>query len=667
MAVISGWIKKGLFFPLLFILSGIAPAQSEPEQVATVLKEQLIAPDVSVFGMKQYLLNRVAKPPSPTGARDWQAQAKRIREHLLNDVIFHGWPAEWVNSPPKFEDLGLIEAGKGYRMRKLRYEIVPGFDSVAILYEPTDLRGKVPAILNVNGHVGAPGKAVEYKQKRCINFAKHGIMALNVEWLYFGELRDEQNAHRFGAQLDLVGAHVDGLFYLAMRRGLDYLYNHPNVDRSRLGVTGLSGGGWQTLMLSALDERVTVAVPVAGYASETNIIEAKEYGDLGDYEQYGTDLLAGQDFTHLTAMRAPRPTLLINNAEDDCCYRGPLVRPLIYDAVQPIFKLFGSESSFEYHENRDPATHNYQLDNRLAAYRFFSKHFGMPIIESEIPTGGEIKSYDELTVGLPKDNLTILGLARRMSEAITRPPVPEEPSARGAWAATERQKLAALVRYKPSVIARVWAVANTKNKGVETKSFVFEMGEGQSGLNANGVWLKGIESPAGMPATIVLNDQGKQAAAREASDSVNRDEQVLALDLLFTGNAWKNAEADEYAQHVSSLGERPLGLEAAELVAIARWFKILSGAPRVRLEATGIRSQVTALTAAALEPESFSELVVHEGMASLGYLLGAPVKYGDAPEIFCLDLYKEFDLDRLAVVASPTKVTVEHYVQPAKK
>ena len=172
-----------------------------------------------------------------------------MREHLLKDVVFHGWPQEWVIASPKFEDLGLIDSGKGYRTRKLRYEIVPGFQSVAILYEPETLTGKVPAMLNVNGHVGAPGKSVEYKQKRCINFAKRGMLALNLEWFSYGELAQEGNEHWFGAHLDLVGVNELGLFVLAMRKGLDFLYEHPNVDRARLGVTGLSGGGWQTIVL----------------------------------------------------------------------------------------------------------------------------------------------------------------------------------------------------------------------------------------------------------------------------------------------------------------------------------------------------------------------------------------------------------------------------------
>ena len=100
----------------------------------------------------------------------------------------------------------------------------------------------MPAILNVNGHVGPPGKAIEYKQKRCINYAKHGILALSLEWLAFGELDGSRKTiTASAAHLDLVGMNGVGLFYLAMRRGLDYLYEHPNVDRSRLGVTGLVG------------------------------------------------------------------------------------------------------------------------------------------------------------------------------------------------------------------------------------------------------------------------------------------------------------------------------------------------------------------------------------------------------------------------------------------
>ena len=660
---------SSLVVPLILMVSGLALAQADPDLVNPVLGEEIQPPNVSVFQMKRYILGRVAKPPVATTANAWTADANQLRRHLLDEVAFHGWPKDWTDSPARFEDMGVIPGGPGYRLRKLRYEIVPGFWSAAILYEPEHLEGKAPAVLNVNGHVGPPGKAVEYKQKRCITFAKHGILALNLEWFAFGELQNPENAHWFGAHLDLVGMNALGLFYLEMRRGLDYLANHPNVDPKRLGVTGLSGGGWQTIVLSALDERVAVSVPVAGYSSVTAKVEARQYGDLGDLEQNSTDLLDAVDYTHLTAMRAPRPTLLIHNAEDDCCFRGPLVMPLNYDAVKPFFKLYGKEADFQWHENRDPSTHNYQLDNRLAAYRFFSKEFGVPMI-SEIPSGQEIKSYDELVVGLPKDNLTILGLARKMAAAISRPSVPAEPTANSAWAKAEREELVQVVRSRPVGLERAWTLANTKSKGIETFSHLFEMA---NGLTANGVWLKGIASPNPATVTIVLNDRGKTAAGAEVADRVNRGEQVLALDLLFTGDAWTgqklppDSEPFNYAQILDGLGDRPLGLEVDQLVAVAHWIQGRSNTGKLRLEATGIRSQMVATVAAALEPDLFSQVVVHEGMASMSFLLEKPVTFADAPELFCLDLYKAFDLDRLAAIAAPTKVTIERYVEVPKK
>src|SRR5437667_9991924 len=231
-------------------------------------------------------------------------------------------------------------------------------------------------------------------------------------------------------------------------------------------------------------------------------------------------------------MMAPRPTLLIYNAEDDCCFRASLVKPLVFDAIRPIFKLYGKEEALGWHENRDPGTHNYQRDNRLQAYRFFSQHFNLPLIESEIPSDSEIKSYDELVVGLPKNNLTILGLARQLAGAIRRQPIPSDAAARAAWATDQRTQLKTLVRYKPVNIERLWTVANTKNKGLESKSYLFSM---SNGLSANAVCLKAINAPDNAPATVVLNDKGKKAAGTEVSDRVNRSEQVLAIDLLFTG------------------------------------------------------------------------------------------------------------------------------------
>ncbi len=620
---------------LLLLAAAAAVAQTQPRQVAELLAPELQTPDVTAFQLRSYLMKKAPAPPQASSAEQWTREAGRLRLRMLEEVVFHGWPRAWIEAPPRFEDLGEIPAGQGYRIRKLRYEIVPGFYSTAILYAPEVMRGKVPAVLNVNGHVGAPGKAVEYKQKRCIHQALQGMLALNLEWLNMGELTAKENQHWFGAQLDLAGANAVGLFYLAMRKGIDYLAQHPSVDSSRIGVTGLSGGGWQTIVLSALDERVAVSVPVAGYSALISRIERA--ADTGDLEQNPTDMLTVADYPHLTAMRAPRPTLLINNAEDDCCFRAPLIKPYIFDAVRPVFRLFGKEENLAWHENTDPSDHNYQRDNRLRSYRFFARHFGLPVPDSETPVDAEIKSYEELVVGLPKDNLTILGLAKKLAASLERP-------------AAGRAELAETLRYQPVKLAHAWALHNTKRKELETRSYRFEF---SNGLSATGVWLKAIACPENAPVTVVLHDQGKKSAQVAVSDRVNRGERVLAVDLLFTGDAAPQKPGPpSYAQMLAALGDRPLGLEVAQLVAVAGWL----GRRPVRLEATGIRSQVTALAAAALEPGLFSELVVRDGMRSLGHLLDAPVEYQTAPDLFCLDLYKRFDLDRLAGLAAPAKV-----------
>ena len=465
-----------------------------------------------------------------------------------------------------------------------------------------------------------------------------------------------ENSHWFGAHLDLVGVNEAGLFMLAMRKGLDYLHTHPMVDGNRLGVTGLSGGGWQTIVLSALDERVKVSVPVAGFSSIRARVEARAFGDLGDVEQSATDLFAGRDYTHLVALMAPRPTLLIYNAEDDCCFRASLVKPLVYDAMRPIYRMHGREDALQWHENRDPGTHNYQLDNRLQAYRFFSRHFGLPVIESESAVDGEIKSYDELVVGLPQDNLTILGLARRLAAGISRPQPPQGPGTDSGWAAGRREKLRELIRYKPVAVQSRWTVANTKSREVETESYVFHM---SNGLTANAVWTKAIRTAASAPATLVVSDKGKKTAAALVSDRINRGEQVLAADIVFTGDAWQGFDVPGFQEILHGNGDRPLGLEVAQLVELGRVMRTRSGGAKVRVEATGMRSQVAATIAAALEPALFSAVVVHDGIASLGYLLQKPVTFQEAAELFCLDLYKEFDLDLLAALARPARIDMD--------
>src|ERR1700758_2576419 len=129
-----------------------AYAQTTPTSVEGVLTQPVQPGTLTSFQIQRYLMQRIPKLPSLVTTAQWKEDAQKLRKHTLDDVIYHGWPREWVDAPPHFQQIGVIETGKGYRLRKFRYEIVPQVEATAILYEPEQINGRAPAILNLLGH-----------------------------------------------------------------------------------------------------------------------------------------------------------------------------------------------------------------------------------------------------------------------------------------------------------------------------------------------------------------------------------------------------------------------------------------------------------------------------------------------------------------------------------
>jgi dienelactone hydrolase len=639
-----------------------AGAQVTRSAIDPLLKQPLQSPILVAEQLRHFMLKRVPELPTPGTPGDWQKEADRLRAHELS-VIYHGWPQEWVDAKPKFEKVAEITR-PGYRIVKLRYEIVPGFISTALLYEPEHRHDKMPAILNVNGH-GDGGKAVEHKQKRCIQQARLGIMALSLEWIGMGELSGAGNGHNQIGMLDLAGSNGVGLFYLAMRRGLDYLYDDPRVDRTRIGMTGLSGGGWQTMLLSTLDTRVGPAVPVAGFSSLTTAIEHPEYA--GDAEQDAPDMRSMADYAQLMALRAPRPTLLIYNAMDDCCFRAGVVKQGVYSDIQPFFALMGSPGSLEWYENENPGTHNYQIDSREVSYRFFTRAFHLPAGDKE-DLDSEVQSFADLVVGIPADNLTIVSLARQLGQSIHHDPPPHADT---QWAQKERNQLRDVVRFAPVTVTHAWPISETHEKVLETRGYRFEF---SNGLSAPGVLIESASRPRNGGTTLLISDSGRASMAVEAGNDVASGQRVLVFDpLLFGENLPSSADdISGYAQMLNTIGERPLGLQAAQVAAVARWLQADSvdgsATPGSRISApgravaplhvvtNGSRGETVALVSAAMVPELYSSIEVRHGIPSLGDLFLHPPSYDEAPELMCLDLYRDFDFNTLSLIAAPVHI-----------
>lgn len=628
-------------------LGGVADAESgavfDSEMLSAALSRPIIDRKLPLEEVQAFTDARVARLDQPTSADEWRTTANDLRQRVLDEVIYQGEAARWRDAAWNVEWLETIEGGPGYRIRKLRYEAVPGLWIPALLYEPENLTGRVPVVMNVNGHDG-DGKAAEYKQIRCINQAKRGMIVLNVEWLGMGQLRTDGFEHYKMNQLDLCGTSGLAPFYLSMKRGLDILLAHENADPKRVAVAGLSGGGWQTIIISALDPRVTLANPVAGYSSyRTRVFHQS---DLGDSEQTPVDLGGIADYAHLTAMMAPRGLLLTYNTKDQCCFQsGYALQPLL-DAAAPVYGLFGKQNHLAFHINEDPGTHNFERDNREALYDFMGRVFysgDSNYSALEIDCAGELKTKEQLDVPLPEKNLDFNQLALAVSKNLPRQKEIEDADA-------ARQRLREVLRAPHYEVLPI-EVGGESRKSFTSHRFILAIG-GEWSVPA--VLLE----PDGANGTVILlGDKGRAALAADAAAILAEGKRVLAIDPFYFGESKIDGRDFLYAILVSGVGERPLGIQAAQLGAAARWVENALPGQSVSVSAVGPRTSLIALTAAALEP-AIGVLDLRDSHSSLKQVIEQNIGVNQMPEIFCFGLLEQFDIPQLKQLAAPRPVRI---------
>ncbi len=620
-----------------------SPSFADPAALTALLSRPILETGTPLAEVQAFTESRVPAMPAVTTLAEWKTFAERTRREVLEKIVFRGALARaWRDAKTKVEWLDPIPGGPGYSIRKLRYEALPGLWIPALLYLPDNVPGKIPVHLAVNGH-DKDGKAAPYKQLRCINLAKRGIASLNVEWFAQGQLRTDGFGHYRMNQLDLCG--VSGLapFYLAMSRGLDALLALPFADATRVAVSGLSGGGWQTIIISSLDPRVTLANPVAGYSSYRT--RARHLSDLGDSEQTPNDLATVADYTHLTALLAGRNALLTYNAKDNCCFATDHALPPLLDAAEPIFKLYGQPQRLRSHNNSDPGTHNFEVDNRQAFYRivgatFFPGDAGFNA--QEIPSQPEVKTAAQLEVPLPPGNLDFNQLALAAAKNLPR-----------AGTAT-REKLAELVKFK-SIAVTATRTGTEARDGVQATFWKLRLG-GTWTVPVTELFPASTTAPTGT--TLLVADAGRKSTAARAAALLATGQRVLALDPFYFGESKISQRDFLYALLVAAVGERSLGLQASQLAAVARWagseFKISPAT--ITLESSGPRLGLAALVAAALEPRAIGRLHQTDALASLHEILRQDWSVDQKPELFCFGLLESFDVPQLHALVGAARL-----------
>jgi len=130
----------------------------ETADLQAILSREIIGPRQAMAETQAYIEARIPRMKTYSSAATWEPEADRLRHEILDRVVFRGKAAEWRRHKVRVEWFDTIPGGPGYRIKKLRYEPLPGLWIPALLYEPENLAGRVPAILNVNGHDGN-GKA----------------------------------------------------------------------------------------------------------------------------------------------------------------------------------------------------------------------------------------------------------------------------------------------------------------------------------------------------------------------------------------------------------------------------------------------------------------------------------------------------------------------------
>lgn len=631
-----------------------AGAADVPADLGPLLGKRVIDPNVPMSEAQAFCESRVPPVPNAATVAEWEQQAAKIRADVLEKIVFRGGAAKaWRDAPAKVEWLDTIEGGPGYKIRKLRYEALPNLWIPALLYLPDNLVGKVPAILNVNGHE-PKGKAAPYKQLICINQAKRGMLALNVDWIGLGQLSGRDYGHNRLVQLDLCGTSGLSVFYLSMSRALDLLLAHENADPNRVAVTGLSGGGWQTIVISSLDTRVKLSDPVAGYSSFRT--RARNLSDLGDAEQTPNDLATIADYAHLTALMAPRPTLLTYNVKDDCCFASAHALPPLVDAAAPVFELYGKRELLRSHVNHVPGTHNYDKDNRQAFYRMVADHFyphDPDFKADEIPSEMELKSEDVLKIEVPAGNANFNTLATTVAKSVpTNPALPTDRAAAEAWQQAGRAKLREVVRFNDLTVTAERVGEPEKKDGLSVTSWKLKLG---ADWTLPAVEIARVE-PKPSATAVVVNDAGRAASAEGVRRLLESGYRVMAVDPFLIGESKPASHDYLLGLLLAAVGERPIGLQAGQLVAVAKWSRQTHPDQPVTIVATGPRTAAAALIATALEPGAVAGAELHGALGSFKELIEQSRSVDELPEMFCFGLLESFDVLQLTALAAPRPV-----------
>lgn len=291
----------------------------------------------------------------------WTRRAGLIRQGILEGAGLVPLPEKTPLNPVRHSkrELG------GYTVENVSLETAPGLFLAGNLYLPSAMPDKMPVVLCPHGHwrKGEWNERGRYRpdmQHRCAAMARMGCGVLAIDMVGYGDSEKLGWDHKKTPK-------VLTLQLWNSIRALDFLLGLPQADPDRVAVTGASGGGTQTFLLAAVDDRVTLSVPCV-------MVSAHFYGGCDCESGLPIHVRSSHETNNaeISALIAPKPLLVISNGKD----WTRTVPELEFPHLQHIYGLFGAEGLVENAHFAEEG-HDYGVSKRQALYAFLGKRFGL--------------------------------------------------------------------------------------------------------------------------------------------------------------------------------------------------------------------------------------------------------------------------------------------------
>ncbi len=614
-----------------------------------------------------------AKDQPPATRKAWEERKAALREAMF--AAMGPFPDKPCPLDP--QELGVLKRD-GYRIEKLIFQSRPDVWVTASAYVPEPLEGKAPAVLVVHGH-WPWARRDPVVQARCLGLVKLGFVVLAVDAFGAGErytapAKGTYHGALFGATLWPAGQTLLGMQVYDNRRAVDYLLTRPEVDGERLGITGASGGGNQSMYAGALDERFGAVVPVCS---------------VGTYQAYlhaaccVCEVLPGglrlAEEGDVLALVAPRALLVVNATKDGFQFSVGEAEKSVARA-RAIFRLYWSEDHLKHATFESP--HDYNQAMREAMYGWMTRWLkgegeGKPIGEPkhEIDTPEALSCFADETKR-PKTFLFPPGFAAREARALVaklgeRPPDHAEDWESSAVQLRTRLRKQVLGDFPnlPRPTARLGK--SEVSEGVAATPLVLTP---EPDLPLHAV-LRAKQAGSGKdPACVLLHLDGKAAALAHplAAALVAKGWTVLAPELRGTGEMQppgdkiRDAPDHNSAEHALWLGRPLLGQWAFDVLAALDWLALQPSVDRRRLAVIGLgQAGIVALCAAGLFEDRVASAVVVD--APITYVTEEAYAAGTRMGLLAPGLLRVGDVPHLAALAAPRRLIVSGGVTPQGK